>query len=245
MTLTRRRWHQPSVIVMMWWFRSRAEKLPPSESVRAPVLFSEAPAPPHFAFFHSDTLPIHVVAVVLLLPIASSPFLRLTFEAFFLSTHTIVAVYQFNMDDAMAKLTPEQRQMIMIKAQNEANQQVMQQMMDMMNKACFTKCVGTSVSFIWSLGFAAPARLLIHSHTRRVIDWTRRSKHVWRLAKIDTLIREQQFKRLFKSARTRECKQTELSCECFSDRLFDVGCVVADAITLFLRVSNRNDVISY
>lgn len=50
------------------------------------------------------------------------------------------------MDEAMAKLTPEQRQMIMAKAQQEANQQVMQQMMDMMNKTCFAKCVGTSVS---------------------------------------------------------------------------------------------------
>jgi DNA-directed RNA polymerase specialized sigma24 family protein len=51
------------------------------------------------------------------------------------------------MDEAMAKLTPEQRQMIMAKAQQEANQQVMQQMMDMMNKTCFEKCVGTSVSY--------------------------------------------------------------------------------------------------
>lgn len=49
------------------------------------------------------------------------------------------------MDDALSKLTPEQKQMIMAKAQQEANQQVMQQMMDMMNKTCFDKCVGTTV----------------------------------------------------------------------------------------------------
>mmetsp|Transcript_1543 Transcript_1543/g.2797 ORF Transcript_1543/g.2797 Transcript_1543/m.2797 type:complete len:87 (-) Transcript_1543:216-476(-) len=48
------------------------------------------------------------------------------------------------MEDALAKLTPEQRQMIMAKAQQEANQQVMQEMMELMNKTCFDKCVGTT-----------------------------------------------------------------------------------------------------
>lgn len=54
------------------------------------------------------------------------------------------------MEDALAKLTPEQRQMIMAKAQQEANQQVMQEMMELMNKTCFEKCVGTTVS-LWGM----------------------------------------------------------------------------------------------
>lgn len=56
------------------------------------------------------------------------------------------------MEEQLAKLSPEQRQMIMAKAQQEANQQVMQQMMEMMNKACFNKCVGTSVSNLYCIG---------------------------------------------------------------------------------------------
>jgi hypothetical protein len=43
------------------------------------------------------------------------------------------------------QLTPEQRQAIMMKAQQEANQQVMQEMMKHMTAACFEKCAGTSV----------------------------------------------------------------------------------------------------
>jgi DNA-directed RNA polymerase specialized sigma24 family protein len=56
------------------------------------------------------------------------------------------------MEDALAKLTPEQRQMIMAKAQQEANQQVMQEMMELMNKTCFDKCVGTTVSLLNMIG---------------------------------------------------------------------------------------------
>jgi hypothetical protein len=58
------------------------------------------------------------------------------------------------MENALAKLTPEQRQMIMAKAQQEANQQIMQSMMEKMNHACFDKCVGTTV------------RTHTHTHTR-------------------------------------------------------------------------------
>ena len=43
------------------------------------------------------------------------------------------------------QLTPEQRQAIMMKAQQEANEQVMQEMMKRMTSTCFEKCAGTSV----------------------------------------------------------------------------------------------------
>lgn len=46
----------------------------------------------------------------------------------------------------LAQLTPEQRQAIMMKAQQEANQQVMAEMMQKMASSCFEKCAGTSVS---------------------------------------------------------------------------------------------------
>lgn len=44
----------------------------------------------------------------------------------------------------LAQLTPEQRQAIMLKAQQEANQQVMSEMMKDMVGQCFDKCAGTS-----------------------------------------------------------------------------------------------------
>jgi hypothetical protein len=45
----------------------------------------------------------------------------------------------------LRQLTPEQRQAIMIQAQQEANQSVMQEMMKEMIQTCFTTCAGTSV----------------------------------------------------------------------------------------------------
>jgi Tim10/DDP family zinc finger len=45
----------------------------------------------------------------------------------------------------LSQLTPEQRQAIMMKAQQEANEQVMQEMMKRMTSACFERCAGTSV----------------------------------------------------------------------------------------------------
>jgi len=45
----------------------------------------------------------------------------------------------------LSQLTPEQRQAIMMKAQHEANQQVMEVMVKQMVAACFDKCAGTSV----------------------------------------------------------------------------------------------------
>lgn len=48
------------------------------------------------------------------------------------------------MDKALNDLTPEQRQAIMIRAQQEANQQVMQAMLEKMVATCFKKCAGTS-----------------------------------------------------------------------------------------------------
>ena len=46
----------------------------------------------------------------------------------------------------LSQLTPEQKQAVMVRAQQEANQQVMQEMMKDMVSACFEKCTGTSVS---------------------------------------------------------------------------------------------------
>lgn len=48
----------------------------------------------------------------------------------------------------LSQLTPEQRQAIMMKAQQEANQQIMTEMMKNMVSACFDKCSGTSVGGI-------------------------------------------------------------------------------------------------
>jgi hypothetical protein len=45
----------------------------------------------------------------------------------------------------IAQLTPEQRQAIMMKAQQEANQQIMGEMIKNMASSCFEKCTGTSV----------------------------------------------------------------------------------------------------
>ena len=44
-------------------------------------------------------------------------------------------------------LTADQKQALMVQAQQEANQKVMQTMMTSMVKGCFDKCTGTSVSF--------------------------------------------------------------------------------------------------
>jgi DNA-directed RNA polymerase specialized sigma24 family protein len=48
--------------------------------------------------------------------------------------------------DQINQLSPEQRQAIMLQAQQEANQQIMQSMMEKMISTCFKKCAGTSVS---------------------------------------------------------------------------------------------------
>ncbi len=47
--------------------------------------------------------------------------------------------------DAINKLSPEQRQAVMIQAQQEANGQIMREMINKMAQACFQKCAGTSV----------------------------------------------------------------------------------------------------
>ena len=46
------------------------------------------------------------------------------------------------------QLSPEQRQAIMMNAQQEANQQVMHEMVKQMTSACFEKCAGTSVRYL-------------------------------------------------------------------------------------------------
>lgn len=51
------------------------------------------------------------------------------------------------MDQAINNLTPQQKQAVMMRAQQEANQQIMQSMLEKMVSTCFKKCSGTSVSF--------------------------------------------------------------------------------------------------
>jgi hypothetical protein len=48
----------------------------------------------------------------------------------------------------LSQLTPDQKQAIMVQAQQEANQAIMQKMMQSMMKTCFDKCAGTSVRII-------------------------------------------------------------------------------------------------
>jgi DNA-directed RNA polymerase specialized sigma24 family protein len=43
------------------------------------------------------------------------------------------------------QLTPEQRQAVMMQAQQEANQSILQELMKEMVTTCFEKCSGTSV----------------------------------------------------------------------------------------------------
>jgi DNA-directed RNA polymerase specialized sigma24 family protein len=49
------------------------------------------------------------------------------------------------MEDQLNQLSPEQRQAVLMQAQQQANQQIMQDMIQRMVKTCFTKCAGTSV----------------------------------------------------------------------------------------------------
>lgn len=47
----------------------------------------------------------------------------------------------------LSKLTPEQKQAVMVQAQQEANQKIMETMIKSMLTSCFNKCAGTSVSY--------------------------------------------------------------------------------------------------
>mmetsp|Transcript_19039 Transcript_19039/g.30721 ORF Transcript_19039/g.30721 Transcript_19039/m.30721 type:complete len:83 (+) Transcript_19039:177-425(+) len=44
----------------------------------------------------------------------------------------------------MDQLSPEQRQAVLMQAQQEANQRIMQDLIQRMVKTCFNKCAGTS-----------------------------------------------------------------------------------------------------
>lgn len=46
--------------------------------------------------------------------------------------------------DAINQLSPEQQQQVMMQAQTEANQRIMQSMMTNMTEHCFKLCAGTS-----------------------------------------------------------------------------------------------------
>ena len=56
------------------------------------------------------------------------------------------------MDAALNNLTSEQKQQIMIKAQQEANTSIMQSMMEQMVESCFDRCAGTSVCIYFVTG---------------------------------------------------------------------------------------------
>jgi hypothetical protein len=47
--------------------------------------------------------------------------------------------------DAINNLSPQQRQAVMAQAQQEANAQIMREMVNKMATSCFNKCAGTSV----------------------------------------------------------------------------------------------------
>ena len=53
------------------------------------------------------------------------------------------------MEAQLSQLTPEQRHAVMAQAQQEANQRIMQDMLQKMVKTCFTKCAGTSVRLVF------------------------------------------------------------------------------------------------
>ena len=63
------------------------------------------------------------------------------------------------MDQQINQLTPQQRQAVLMRAQQEANQQIMQDMIQRMVKTCFNKCAGTSVRMI--IPFIDPSVLLL------------------------------------------------------------------------------------
>lgn len=53
-------------------------------------------------------------------------------------------------------LNPQQKQSVLVTAQQQANQQITQKMVETMLTSCFEKCVGTSVSS--SICFATAQR---------------------------------------------------------------------------------------
>lgn len=46
----------------------------------------------------------------------------------------------------LSQLTPEQKQAVLMRAQQEANQKITQDMLASMTEECFKKCAGSSVS---------------------------------------------------------------------------------------------------
>lgn len=65
-------------------------------------------------------------------------------ESFYPYTKTRLTPSRGKPNYTMDQLTPEQKQAVMMQAQNEGNQQIMQAMMDSMIKNCFEKCAGSS-----------------------------------------------------------------------------------------------------
>jgi hypothetical protein len=61
----------------------------------------------------------------------------------------------------LSQLSPEQRQAIMMRAKQEADQQIMTEMMKRMTGACFDKCAGTSVR---SCKYKCNRTMVLYSH---------------------------------------------------------------------------------
>jgi hypothetical protein len=71
----------------------------------------------------------------------------------------------------LAQLSPEQRQAIMMQAQQEANQGVMQEMMKHMVSSCFDACTGTSVRLLYCGPIVFPFGSLHSMAVGQVMRW--------------------------------------------------------------------------
>jgi len=49
------------------------------------------------------------------------------------------------MEEQLNQMTPDQRQAVLMQAQQEANHRILHDMVQRMVKTCFAKCAGTSV----------------------------------------------------------------------------------------------------
>ena len=103
----------------------------------------------------------------------------------------------------LAQLSPEQRQAIMMQAQQEANQTVMQEMMKGMITSCFDTCAGSSVR-----GTAIALVIRSSNGTNRAKNWTAVNNLVWELVRIGTWRLERKFKKHYRSDRE-ECNSTK------------------------------------
>ena len=106
------------------------------------------------------------------------------------------------------QLTPEQRQAVMMRAKQEADQQVLGEMMKRMTMACFDKCAGSSVRCGAVFEGSSMLRRTPVSYFLREISWIVGSKLVWLPVRIDTWKPELMYKKRFRSDRV--CRSADL-----------------------------------